>query len=269
MRITASLVLYKTPDDMIRRVLDCVERSVIDTVFVFDNSSQERIASVVAGYQKAQFAMHDNTGYGSTHNDGFRMAMLQRADYHIVLNPDIAFEPESIEVLAAYMEQHPEVGQVMPRVVYPDGSLQYLCKLLPTPMDLLLRRFTPEFVRKKNDARFKMLFTHYDTEMQVPFLSGCFMFLRMADVARIKGFDERFFMYGEDIDFSRRMHGVAQTMYYPAATVVHDHAAASYHNRRMLRIHIRNVMRYFNKWGWFFDGERRRINRRILEQWQN
>ena len=91
------------------------------------------------------------------------------------------------------------------------------------------------------------------------------MFFRISALQDIGLFDERFFMYGEDIDLSRRMHLQYRTMYYPGASIVHLHEAASYKNRRMLLIHIRNIIRYFNKWGWFFDAQRRKINRRLLK----
>ena len=266
--ITASLVFYRTDPRQVRRILQCVEDSAIDRVFVYDNSSQASTAALVAGYAKARYAMHENSGYGSTHNLGFREARALGADYHVVLNPDVVFGPEVIDRLASYMQSHPEVGQLMPRVVYPDGSMQYLCKLLPTPLDLLVRRFLPAYMRKRSDHRFQMQFTSYDQVMEVPFLSGCFMFLRMEAVVQTGGFDERFFMYGEDIDFSRRMHARFQTLYYPYVSIVHDHAAASYHSIRMLGVHMLNIARYFHKWGWWLDRERRQVNRRILEQWK-
>ena len=86
------------------------------------------------------------------------------------------------------------------------------------------------------------------------------MFLRVDALRKIGLFDERFCMYGEDIDLSRRMHAVYKTMYYPEVSIVHAHERASFKNRKMLRVHIANIVRYFNKWGWFFDRERRRVN---------
>ena len=79
-------------------------------------------------------------------------------------------------------------------------------------------------------------------------------------------FDERFFMYPEDIDITRRMHSKYRTMYWPNVSVVHAHRAASYKSTRMLKIHIVNMVKYFNKWGWFFDSERRKVNREILKE---
>ena len=77
-------------------------------------------------------------------------------------------------------------------------------------------------------------------------------------------FDERFFMYPEDIDITRRVHRKYATVFYPYEKVIHDHGRASYKSVRMLFIHIRNMVKYFNKWGWFFDNERRRMNKAAL-----
>ena len=90
------------------------------------------------------------------------------------------------------------------------------------------------------------------------------MFLR-TDALRSQGlFDERFFMYGEDIDLSRRIHAAYRTIFYPKVSIIHKHEAASYHNYKMLLIHMLNVSRYFNKWGWFFDSQRQKINNETL-----
>ena len=79
-------------------------------------------------------------------------------------------------------------------------------------------------------------------------------------------FDERFFMYPEDIDLTRRLHQRYQTLFYPEVSITHNHQKASYHSMRMLWIHCINMIRYFNKWGWIWDKERERINERVLQE---
>ena len=93
---------------------------------------------------------------------------------------------------------------------------------------------------------------------------GCFLFMRMSALEKVGLFDESIFMYTEDIDITRRIHKYYRTIYYPDVTIVHAHRAASYKSKKMLKIHIRSAIRYFNKWGWFFDQERKVWNKEVL-----
>ena len=76
-------------------------------------------------------------------------------------------------------------------------------------------------------------------------------------------------MYPEDIDISRRMALAWKVRYWPGATVVHNHRAASYHSVRMLLVHLKNMALYFNKWGWLHDNERKRLNNMVTNQFKN
>jgi GT2 family glycosyltransferase len=186
-----------------------------------------------------------------------------------VLNPDVHFSSDALEKMIAFMRSNPDVGQLMPRVVHADGSLQYLCKLIPTPADLLLRRFARGKLGscfRKRRERFELRFTGYNRVMDIPYLSGCFLLFRTSALRRVGLFDERFFMYPEDIDISRRMNAEFRTVFFPGATIVHDHARESYKNGRSLWVHIENSVKYFNKWGWIFDQERSRVNRETLQK---
>ena len=91
----------------------------------------------------------------------------------------------------------------------------------------------------------------YNKIMDVPILSGCFMFLRNEIFKNVGLFDERYFMYMEDFDYSRRIHEKYRTVYYPNVEIVHAHAKESFKNRKLSIIHLKSAIKYFNKWGWF------------------
>ena len=264
--ITASLVLYNSPDEQVHRILGCVEKSIIDKIFVIDNSSRENSKIVCSTYPKAEYQEHENTGYGDSHNIGMRKALELNSDYHLVVNPDIYFDDNLVSELVSYMNDHLDVAQIMPKVLNPNGEIQYLCKLSPSPFDLILKRFFPKKIREKSTYKFQLKFADYNQIMNVPYLSGCFMFFRTKAFETVGLFDERFFMYPEDIDITRRMHEQYKTIYYPFVSVVHDHAAESYKSKKMLKIHITNMIKYFNKWGWIFDKKRRKINKQVLKE---
>jgi hypothetical protein len=164
------------------------------------------------------------------------------------------------------MDSNTDVGLLTPKVLYPDGQIQYLCKLLPTPLNWISRFLIP--VKKLNERlnnRFELRFSGYNQIMDIPYISGCFMLIRSSVIQKVGGFDEGIFMYGEDTDLSRRIHKYYRTIFYPEVNIYHRFHKGSHHNLRLTIIHIKAAIYYFNKWGWFFDSERRQINNSILQ----
>ena len=269
MKFTTSIVLYKTPRNQIEAVLNSVfDSNCVDKIYIIDNSPTDELSYVKDISPLIEYIPHDNTGYGSSHNIAIKKSIEIGADYHVVLNPDIRFEPNVLQELANYMSENQDVGYILPKVVYPNGELQYLCKLLPTPSDLIFRRFLPKTKKteEKND-RYILKQSGYDKIMNPPCLSGCFMFLNCKILKEHNlYFDDRFFMYFEDFDLMRRIHKVSKTIFYPHVSIIHDHAKESYKSKKMLIQHIKSAVQYFNKWGWIFDKERNEMNKRIMEE---
>lgn len=265
--ITASIVSYQHSTSEIRKVMDCVLDSPVGKLFIIDNSSHDRLRELEDVSERVRYIHSMNRGYGAGHNIAIRESIELGATYHVVVNPDIYFEKGVLEELEAYMNANLDVGLIMPKILYPDGELQYLCKLLPSPSDLLLRRFcfSKKYQEKKN-RHYELRFADYNKEMEVPSLSGCFMFMRISVLDKVKGFDERYFMYAEDLDLCRRIGQVSRTIYYPKSSVYHAYAKGSYKNRKLLKYHICSVIKYFNKWGWIWDVERKTINKHILDK---
>lgn len=263
--ITASIVSYHHRLNELKKVIDCVLAEQVDKLYIVDNSSDDRLRELEGTSDRIRYIHSINRGYGAGHNIAIQEAIELGSTYHVVVNPDIYFEKGVLKKLETYMDASSSVGLVMPRILYPDGELQYLCKLLPSPSNLLFRRFLPwkKYVEKKN-RNYELRFTDYNQEMEVPSLSGCFMFIRTSVLKQVRGFDERYFMYAEDLDLCRRIGEVSRTMYYPFVSVFHKYEKGSYKNRKLLKYHICSVVKYFNKWGWFFDFERKKINKRIL-----
>ncbi len=153
----------------------------------------------------------------------------------------------------------------MPRVLYPDGREQRLCKRLPAPGDLFLRRFLGRLGRRifrRSVEAYELDGVDLSAAREIPSLSGCFMFLRSSVLRRTGLFDPRYFMYMEDVDLCRRVGAVAHTVFYPDVSITHGYTKGSYKSVRLLRYHLASAVRYFTKWGWFHDPERRSLNRR-------
>lgn len=268
--ISASIVTFHSPENEIKNLLNGLVNSAISTIYIIDNSLNDSLRSVQHISNKIIYIHNANLGYGAGHNIAINKALELKNKYHIVINPDIYLEGNSINILKEYMDNHPNVGLVMPQILYPNGKIQYLCKLLPTPIDLIIRRFIPiSSYQEKSNYKYELRFTNYDKEMEVPALSGCFMFIRCSVLDKIGGFDERFFMYAEDLDLCRRIGEISKTIFYPNAKVFHAYEKGSYKNKKLLKYHIISIIKYFNKWGWFFDKKRRKKNKEILNYLQN
>jgi len=270
--LNVSVVLFKNNPDAVKKAINsCLSSKLIYRVYLIDNSPTDELSELSKLDHRIVYIFNNtNLGFGKAHNIALRKSIEEDIPYHLVLNPDVYFEEGVLEGLYNFMENNPDVGLVMPKVLYPDGKLQYLCKLLPTPIDLFGRRFLnfgpfKKFIKKRNEI-YELRFTGYDKIMEVPYLSGCCMFLRTNILKKIGLFDERFFMYLEDTDLSRRIQKVSKTIYYPYVHIYHEYGKGSYKNLKLLKYHIDSAIKYFNKWGWFFDKERDRINKKAIEE---
>lgn len=262
--LTVSIVTYHTDPDELRRCLKSLDSPAVKRIYVVDNSTDAATEQLCGDYPNVTYIPHENRGYGAGHNAALRQVMAEdEAKFHLVVNSDVRFRPEILRRMVSFMERHPGVGQMQPRLLNPDGSMQWTVRRLPTPLDLIGRRFLPRRWMERRDNRYLLKHLDHDRPLNVPYHQGSFMLLRIDALKRAGLFDERFFMYPEDIDLTRRIHRHYVTLYWPHEEATHDHRAASYHSGRMLRIHMVNMARYFCKWGWLIDKERRRINRRL------
>lgn len=266
--LSASIVVYKNRAEILEKTI----RSFLDAtddckLFIVDNSPTDTLKDLVNDPRIIYRFNNKNVGFGAGHNTVLRN-ILNESTYHIILNPDVYFDKHVIKNLYQFIDQHPEIGQLMPKVLYPDGRLQPLCKLLPTPTTLIKRRFLSfhKSALEKENYRYELRFSGYDKIMDVPFLSGCFMFLRTEALKHVGLFDEQFFLYTEDIDLSRRIHKYYRTVYFPQVTIYHYHQRGSYRNLWLMWCNIKSAVRYFNKWGWSTDSEREYFNKRTIQQ---
>ena len=283
--ITASIVTYNHHLLDFEPVLRSLFASPVDVVYIVDHSDdmldlkqelQEFAMRVLTGEpelkQKVEkgfkviYLPHENNGYGGGHNVALKEAQKLGSKYHLVVNPDVWFGPEVIPALIEYMDNNDDVGQMMPKVMYPNGQIQRLAKLLPTPMDFIGRFCLPEFLIKRRNTRFELVQSGFTKILNVPYLSGCFMFFRMSAIEEVGMFDEYFFLHAEDIDMTRRMHQRYKTIFYPHVAIYHTFTRGSRRSLKLLIIQIVNILKYLNKWGWWCDEERTEINNEVLSK---
>lgn len=274
--LTVSLVIYKTPPEELEQLFASLQTSQAVTAWVVvDNAATESTAETallrqaVLGAGGRYVAASGNLGFGGGHNLGLTSLADCASTYHLLVNPDIRFGPHLLPELIAVLDARPTVGWVMPRIVYPDGRPQYLCKLLPSPLHFVLRRFLPGrwqgLVRKYLDS-YELRGLEQVENTVVPFLSGCFVMARRSVLEAVGGFDDRYFLYMEDVDLCRRMAARSELLYYPSMSVTHGYHRGSHRNWWLTWVHIRSSITYFNKWGWILDAGRKRANQRAIDK---
>lgn len=261
--VTASIVVHGSPPEQLAKALACLQADDVNHVFVIDNSDNEGLRHVAEACDICTYRHVENRGFGAGHNIGIELARHIKSDYHVVLNADVCWSRPVISPMTHYLESHADTVMLGPKVYYPDGMLQYSCRMLPTPADLFCKRFLPASLTARRMRRYLLADISHDEPFECSYLLGSFLFFRMSALTSSGGFDERFFMYPEDIDITRRMTRLGKVLYWPRVSIIHEHAAASRHSTRMLRIHIVNMFRYFNKWGWLCDKERHIANRKM------
>lgn len=267
-KVSISIVLYNNDYFEVEKTLDSVLSTNIDiSIFLIDNSKDNTLSALSSKDTRIKYTKNDfNIGFGSSHNVAIKESFKNDCKYHLVLNPDIEFDLGVLEKIVKYMDANTNIGNLMPLVKYKDGSIQRLCKLLPRPTDLFVRRFLPfDFIKNKINHRYELQSFSYDKIASIPSLSGCFMFLRLSTLKTVGIFDEKFFMYFEDVDLNRRIGEVSKTVFFPEVTIIHGFKKESASFNKLLFHHLQSAVYYFNKWGWFFDKRRKEINLKIIK----
>ena len=267
--ITASIVLFQSNVLEIKNNIDSICASGRDIKFyLIDNSAVSHISFFCRTDSRIEYIHNEiNIGFGRGHNIALKKAIDLGAQYHFIINPDVDFNINAIVEMVEYMVIHKEVGMMMPKVLNRDGSIQFLPKLLPNPFNILMRKLKwPDFYYKKFIDRYEMRTEPNNIVYCTPVLSGCFSLLRIESVKDIGGFDERFFMYFEDWDLSRRMFRKYKTIYYPLVSVNHGYESGASKKMKLFFIFFKSFFIYFNKWGWFIDSNRVKWNKYVLSQ---
>lgn len=157
----------------------------------------------------------------------------------LLLNSDVQVDPDAIQQCLTFMDQHPEAGVVGPRVLLPDGNLDLACRRgFPTPANAFwkLSGLAKRYPDNPRFAGYNLTYLPEDETAEVDSVGGAFMMVRLAAIDQVGLLDDRFFMYGEDLDWSYRIKAAGwRVYYYPEARVVHlKSASARRQSRRMI-----------------------------------
>jgi len=250
--VTGSIVTFnsiETIEATLRTVREQTQ-GVRFHLYVIDNSSHDGTLDFVKNMDPEIELLRIpwNVGFGAGHN---LVLPRLRSKYHVIVNPDISLSEDAITNMARYMDEHPEVVMLSPRIVYPGTQeVQVLGKRNPTLRYLAASRLRRGKLAQKILAEYAMLDEDCSRPFEIENASGCFLFIRTETLQKIGGFDERYFLYFEDCDLTRTLAKEGKVLHYPHATVEHRWKRESKQSRKLLLIQIRSMMQYFWKWNW-------------------
>ncbi|MEC7935816.1 MAG: glycosyltransferase [Candidatus Neomarinimicrobiota bacterium] len=230
MKNTVSLLIVSyNVRQYIAHAIDAIIKSDLDDfeIIIIDNNSFDNTAS----YLKERYSHlrqikivqnQENIGFGKAINQA---ASLAKGQYYLILNPDTIIQEETISTLKEYLDSNPEVGMVGPKILNADGTLQLACKRSFPTLGVALPKllgFSRIFPKSKWAGKYNLTYLDEDEISSVDAISGSCMFIRSFLFHELKGFDERFFMFGEDLDLcSRIWKNNYEIHYVPTTQIVH------------------------------------------------
>lgn len=262
-----SLVVYDTPDDDIERLVKSFTHIRLPyKLWVINNSLKKNYESFFSTIPDFVYVNNlVNEGFGRAHNITLKAAVEEKIDYVFVINPDVYFTKDVVSPIIDFLNYNKDVGMLMPEVLNPDGTVQHLPKLLPSPALVLLRKikfFHPFFGDAVKEYELRSVPNH--TLFETPNISGCFTVIRSKVISDIGYYDPRFFLYFEDWDLSRRAFDKYRTVFYPFESIYHSRSKARGISIKKWINRILSYIKYFDKWGWTVNQEHSRINSRII-----
>lgn len=221
--LTISIVNYNS-GEYLSKCLESIklieEEARIQTIVVDNNSGDESLKIAKERFPEMEFIENkDNIGFGRAHNQ-----VLKKLDteYILLLNPDCVMERGVIKELLQYVEKNPDTGAITCKIILPDGSVDLTAhRGLPTPWASLLYFFG-------DNSKYHLTNRDLKNPHEVDSISGAFFLTKKIVLEKSGFFDEKFFLYGEDIDLSIRIHDAGfKVIYYPLASIVHYKGVSS------------------------------------------
>jgi N-acetylglucosaminyl-diphospho-decaprenol L-rhamnosyltransferase len=235
--VDAVVVTYNSAAQLATLLSSRPVRSAFDRVVVVDNGSEDETTAIARAHGAAVLDRGRNDGFAAAVNAGARAAC---GDRFAVLNPDVEFVRSD---LIARLERHLDrraVGAAAPGLHLPHGGLQDSARHVPSPLDLTRRRFlnhVPDAVRS-------------DRPVEVDWVVAACLIIKREAFDAVGGFDERYFLYFEDVDFAVRLRQAGyRVVYDPTVRALHEHGAASHASLGSwaARQHMRSAQGFYRR----------------------
>ncbi len=261
--IYISLVVYDSSEKDIELLNQSLKKIKSPfKLWVVDNSLSKKYKKYFLDFPNLSYIVNcKNLGFGASHNIVLQNAINNNVPYVFVINPDIHFYQDVSVPILEYMDANIEVGLLMPNILKNDGSRQNLPKLFPTPFLAIARKFRV-FNSLVADYEFENL--AINALFESPNISGCFTVIRTEIFKKIGMYDPQYFIYFEDWDLSLRTFFKYKTVFFPQVSIYHSSSSG---NNRSLKKSFHKAcsfVKFFNKWGWFNNSLRKKVNAKVL-----
>lgn len=229
-----------SPGQHLEKLIDSLSSaySAGTRIILADNGSTDGVPELLASkYPNVElFRTGANLGYGAAVNAAVRHLRKENdgsfdEDKFMVVNPDVIFHKGSIDILSSCMDRYPEAGAVGPAIVEEDGSLYPSAREVPNLKNGIGHALVGLIWKNNPFSRAYHNENNMDQERKAGWLSGSCLLLRWEAFSKLGGFDERYFMYMEDVDLGDRLKRLGYTsIYCPEAKINHDqgHSATNF-----------------------------------------
>jgi len=249
--ISATIVLFKEDLRVLRKAIDSFLKIPLKKkLFLIDNSPVNSLIKEFDHPEIEYVFNNRNIGFAAGHNIIIDK-IKSNSNYHLILNPDVEFKPKVILNLIDQLEKDNTVAMIAPRVVFPNGEHQYSCRRYPKVFELIGRRLPLlDFLFSALIKKGKYLDKDISKPFHADYLTGCFQLFKTEDFVKINGFDERYFLYMEDVDICKKIEEIGKNkLYWPKEQITHVLKKESSKKVKLFFTHFISSIKYFKKWG--------------------
>jgi GT2 family glycosyltransferase len=248
--ITCSIVVYKEDlEDLFRTIESFLSVKIKKHIYLIDNTKSNFYKYVFNDNHITYVPNNYNSGFGSGHN-----LILNKIEniskYHLILNPDVYFKENVIRNLIYRLNDDVDIAMIAPKVLFPNDKHQYSCRRYPSLTELLVRRFYLKNIFKKTIQKGIYTDRNLNQSFNPDYLTGCFHLYKTEDFIKLEGFDERYFLYMEDVDICKKIDKLGKKkLYYPKVEITHVLKQGSAKSTKLFFVHTLSAIKYFLKWG--------------------